>query len=77
MTVGKEAAKGAARKRGLGRGLEALLGPRGADVPPLEAMPGDHLRTLPVDAMVPGKFQPRRWTRPSWKNWRPRSARRA
>ncbi len=60
MTVGKEPVKGPAKKRGLGRGLEALLGPRGADVPPLEAMPGDHLRSLPVDAMVPGKFQPRR-----------------
>ena len=60
MTAGKEPAKGPAKKRGLGRGLEALLGPRGADVQPLEAMPGDHLRTLPVDAMVPGKFQPRR-----------------
>ena len=26
----------------------------------LQAMPGDVLRTLPVDAMVPGKYQPRR-----------------
>ncbi|RZA21288.1 MAG: ParB/RepB/Spo0J family partition protein [Lysobacteraceae bacterium] len=60
MTAGKDAPKGAAKKRGLGRGLEALLGPRAADVPPLQAMPGDVLRTLPVDAMVPGKFQPRR-----------------
>ena len=61
MTVGKEAAKGAAKKRGLGRGLEALLGPKAAaEAPPLQAMPGDVLRTLPVDAMVPGKFQPRR-----------------
>ena len=61
MTVGKEAAKGAAKKRGLGRGLEALLGPKAAaEAPPLQAMPGDALRTLPVDAMVPGKYQPRR-----------------
>jgi len=60
MTVGNAPVKSAAKKRGLGRGLEALLGPRGADVAPLEAMPGDHLRSLPVDAMVPGKFQPRR-----------------
>ena len=30
MTAGKEVAKGAAKKRGLGRGLEALLGPKAA-----------------------------------------------
>ena len=61
MSAGKDAAKGAAKKRGLGRGLEALLGPKAAaEAPPLQAMPGDTLRTLPVDAMVPGKFQPRR-----------------
>jgi ParB family chromosome partitioning protein len=62
MTVGTSAPKGAAKKRGLGRGLEALLGPKAAaDAPALQqAMPGDQLRTLPVDAMVPGKFQPRR-----------------
>ena len=61
MTAGNPAAKGAAKKRGLGRGLEALLGPKAAaEAPPLQAMPGDVLRTLPVDAMVPGKFQPRR-----------------
>ena len=56
-----EAVKGGAKKRGLGRGLEALLGPKAAaEAPPLQAMPGDTLRTLPVDAMVPGKYQPRR-----------------
>ena len=61
MSVGKDGAKGAAKKRGLGRGLEALLGPKAAaEAPPLQAMPGDLLRTLPIDAMVPGKFQPRR-----------------
>ncbi len=61
MTAGKEAAKGGAKKRGLGRGLEALLGPKAAaEAPMLQAMPGDVLRTLPVDAMVPGKYQPRR-----------------
>ncbi len=61
MTAGKEAAKGGAKKRGLGRGLEALLGPKAAaEAPALQAMPGDELRTLPVDAMVPGKYQPRR-----------------
>ena len=61
MTGGKDAAKSAAKKRGLGRGLEALLGPKAAaEAPSLQAMPGDTLRTLPVDAMVAGKYQPRR-----------------
>mgnify|MGYP002777131027 CR=1 FL=1 len=61
MTSGNNAAKGAAKKRGLGRGLEALLGPKAAaEAPALEAQPGDTLRTLPVDAMVPGRYQPRR-----------------
>ena len=61
MTAGKEVAKSAAKKRGLGRGLEALLGPKAAaEALPLQAMPGDQLRSLPVDAMVPGKYQPRR-----------------
>ena len=57
MTAGNQPAKSAAKKRGLGRGLEALLGPKAAaEAPPLQAMPGDALRTLPVDAMVPGKY---------------------
>ena len=61
MTAGNQPVKGVAKKRGLGRGLEALLGPKAAaEAPPLQAMPGDALRTLPVDAMVPGKYQPRR-----------------
>ncbi len=56
-----DASKGGVKKRGLGRGLEALLGPKAAAAAPaLEAQPGDTLRHLPVDAMVPGKFQPRR-----------------
>jgi ParB family chromosome partitioning protein len=50
-----------AKKRGLGRGLEALLGPKAAaEAPPLEATPGDVLRTLPIDSLTPGKYQPRR-----------------
>lgn len=55
-------ARSVARKRGLGRGLEALLGPRvAAEAPALqEAQPGDALRMLPVDALVPGRYQPRR-----------------
>ena len=51
----------AAKKRGLGRGLEALLGPKAAaEAPALEAQPGDTLQTLPIDALTPGKYQPRR-----------------
>ncbi|HZH43170.1 MAG TPA: ParB/RepB/Spo0J family partition protein [Lysobacter sp.] len=50
-----------AKKRGLGRGLEALLGPKAAaEAPPLEAQPNDTLRTLPIDALAPGKYQPRK-----------------
>lgn len=52
---------GTAKKRGLGRGLEALLGPRAAaEAPVLEATERDTLRTLPLDALAPGKYQPRR-----------------
>ena len=54
MTVAK-------KPRGLGRGLEALLGPKAAAAAPvLEATPADTLRMLPVDALTPGKYQPRR-----------------
>ncbi|WP_159017004.1 ParB/RepB/Spo0J family partition protein [Cognatiluteimonas profundi] len=63
MTTAKGApAKAApAKKRGLGRGLEALLGPKGAaQAPVLEATPADTLRNLPVDALAPGKYQPRK-----------------
>ncbi len=51
-----------AKKRGgLGRGLEALLGPKAAaEAPALEATSTDTLRMLPVDALTPGKYQPRR-----------------
>lgn len=49
------------KKRGLGRGLEALLGPRAAaEAPALEATPTDTLHSLPVDSLSPGKYQPRR-----------------
>jgi len=60
MTAPK-ARKAPAKKRGLGRGLEALLGPKAADTAPaLEARPGDTLQKLPIDALTPGKYQPRR-----------------
>jgi len=49
-----------AKKRGLGRGLEALLGPKAAaETPPLEAQPGEALRRLPVAQLQPGRYQPR------------------
>jgi len=55
----------AAKKRGLGRGLEALLGPKAAAAATAPAsveqpQPGDVLRTLPVGQLQPGKYQPRR-----------------
>ena len=51
-----------AKKRGLGRGLEALLGPKAAAEAPtlVEAQPGDTLRSLPVDSLSAGKYQPRK-----------------
>ena len=48
-----------AKKRGLGRGLEALLGPKAAATPPAEAQPGEALRQIPVKQLQPGKYQPR------------------
>jgi len=51
---------GANKKRGLGRGLEALLGPKAAaEAPRLEVLPSDVLRNLPIDAMQAGRYQPR------------------
>ncbi|MBO9717285.1 MAG: ParB/RepB/Spo0J family partition protein [Pseudoxanthomonas sp.] len=54
-----------AKKRGLGRGLDALLGPKGAAAAigsehVEQPQPGDVLRTLPVTQLQPGKYQPRR-----------------
>src|SRR5687768_7569390 len=43
-----------AKLKGLGRGLDALLG---ADE--VKAAPSDTLAALPVDALEPGRFQPR------------------
>ena len=50
----------ATKKGTLGRGLNALLGPQGAATPALEATPADTLQNLPIDALSPGKYQPRR-----------------
>ncbi|HEY0334882.1 MAG TPA: ParB/RepB/Spo0J family partition protein [Stenotrophomonas sp.] len=57
-----------AKKRGLGRGLEALLGPKAAAALPTqmladpagEPQSGEILRHLPVGQLQPGKYQPRR-----------------
>jgi ParB family chromosome partitioning protein len=49
----------AAKKRGLGRGLDALLGGDGeAASSPLEQ--DGELRMLPIEQIQPGKYQPRR-----------------
>jgi len=49
------------KKRGLGRGLEALLGSVKSDEV-LHAVPGerDRLRNLPIDLLQSGRFQPRK-----------------
>jgi len=64
-----------AKKRGLGRGLDALLGGAGNSKPtevaeptqaaPISSAPTDgDLRTLPVDLIQRGKYQPRRDMQP-------------
>ncbi len=50
----------AAKKRGLGRGLEALLG-AGVNVEPVS---GEALRDMALDDLQPGKYQPRRDMKP-------------
>jgi ParB family transcriptional regulator, chromosome partitioning protein len=45
-----------AKLKGLGRGLDALLG---GDEPAAAPAPGDVQRELPVDQLQPGKYQPR------------------
>ncbi len=49
----------AAKKRGLGRGLDALLGGDGDASPSLTGQEGE-LRMLPIQQIQPGKYQPRR-----------------
>ena len=46
------------KPKGLGRGLEALLGPK-VDETPAAAAPGDVPHSLPVTEMVAGQYQPR------------------
>ncbi|HET8818460.1 MAG TPA: ParB/RepB/Spo0J family partition protein [Xanthomonadaceae bacterium] len=53
--------KAAPKKRGLGRGLEALLGPKAAaEAAAMEPQPGESLLRLPVARLQPGQYQPRR-----------------
>ena len=47
------------KPKGLGRGLEALLGPKVADPLAAEAAPAGAPSSLPLDTMVPGQYQPR------------------
>lgn len=49
----------AAKKRGLGRGLDALLGGDGDGSPSVIGQEGE-LRVLPIQQIQPGKYQPRR-----------------
>ncbi len=44
-----------AKKRGLGRGLEALLGDAGTQEP----VANEALNSLPIESLQPGKYQPR------------------
>ena len=48
------------KKRGLGRGLDALLGTGNKGAAPADEAPaGEGLRTLPLSQLQPGKYQPR------------------
>jgi len=50
-----------AKKKGLGRGLDALLGSGlGEVVPQAGKVDGDELRSVPVDLIQRGEYQPRR-----------------
>ena len=60
------AAKTPAKKRGLGRGLTALLGNTNAPVAKVDieqSQPGDRLDHLPVGQLQTGKYQPRQQMR--------------
>ncbi len=49
-----------AKKRGLGRGLDALLGPdKNTPEPEPEPTTSDGLKEIPVEHIKPGKYQPR------------------
>ena len=51
------------KKRGLGRGLDALIGAASFGQAATDAQPGgrqEELRSLPVDLVQRGRYQPRR-----------------
>ena len=48
------------KKRGLGRGLDALLGVGSAEREGRGEAPAGSVATLPVDLIQRGRFQPRR-----------------
>src|SRR5690554_7334494 len=50
----------AVKKRGLGRGLDALLGQTGVNATSNDGAQDQQLRELPVDLIQRGKYQPRR-----------------
>mgnify|MGYP006283191089 CR=1 FL=1 len=51
----------AVKKRGLGRGLDALLGNAGPDAGgSLQVSAGERLKTVPITQLAPGPFQPRK-----------------
>jgi len=52
------------KRRGLGRGLDALLGGAVTASAPVQGGAKDHLRQLPVDVIRRGKYQPRSDMRP-------------
>ena len=67
----------ATKKRGLGRGLDALLGGASVSAMQEEAAKVDtrELQQLPLELVQRGKYQPvATWIRRRWKNWRSRSA---
>ncbi len=49
----------AVKKRGLGRGLDALLGTGDQGAKPIENDSDDSLKTLAIDQLQPGRYQPR------------------
>ncbi len=55
----KRLADAAGAKRGLGRGLAALMGDGGATGAPTDAAPRGGLRELPIEQLMPNPYQPR------------------
>jgi len=64
MTSGPEGNTMSSKRRGLGRGLDALLGGAVTASAPVQGAAKDHLRQLPVEVIRRGKYQPRSDIRP-------------